>query len=110
MNIRYSVLLLSSGYRLHRKAGPILLSFLFVASVPAALVHHWKLDGDLLDAAGGADGAMVGVQSNVAGRVGQALELDGSNYVDCGDLVGDGDASTREAPLTGEYIIVKVDN
>ena len=46
-----------------------------VALLASAPINHWPLDGDLLDAIGSADGTMVGVQSNVTGRLSGALSV-----------------------------------
>jgi len=47
-------------------------------------VSHWKFEGDLSDEQGNNLGAAVGSPSFVSGKVGQALLLDGSSYVDVG--------------------------
>ena len=52
-----------------------------------SLIGHWPLDGDTLDYSGNErHGTMNGTATYVPGMVGQALELDGSSYVDCGNL------------------------
>lgn len=47
------------------------------------LLHHWTLDGDALDSASTQDGTIVGA-TTAAGQVGDALNFDGSDYVDLG--------------------------
>jgi hypothetical protein len=59
-------------------------------SVSAELVAHWPLDDGsgtvAVDVTGnGNDGTLEGNPQWVAGKIGGALEFDGTNYVDCGD-------------------------
>lgn len=49
----------------------------------AGLIHHWTLDGDGLDSVGAQHGTIVGATA-VPGQVGDALDFDGSDYVDLG--------------------------
>ena len=57
-----------------------------VSAQPEGLIGHWPLDGDTLDYSGNEfHGTMVGTETYVPGMVGQALELDGSSHVDCGN-------------------------
>jgi hypothetical protein len=65
-----------------------LVSFVFVLSlvltsvVKADLIGWWKFDDDFLDSSGmGNDGIPEGNPTFVAGKVGSALELGGSDYV-----------------------------
>ncbi len=43
----------------------------------AALIHHWKLDGDATDSVGSADGTAQGEAGYALGQFGQAVSLDG---------------------------------
>ena len=66
-----------------------LLSFLLmlclVNNATADLVAHYKFDGDATDSSGnGHHGTEVGTPTYVSGVFGQAIEFDGSSYVDCG--------------------------
>ena len=57
-----------------------------VLAQPEGLIGHWPFDGDTLDYSGNDfHGTMVGTETYVPGMVGQALDLDGSSYVDCGN-------------------------
>ncbi|MEJ2703801.1 MAG: sugar-binding protein [Sedimentisphaerales bacterium] len=50
------------------------------------LVAYYPLDNDANDGSGnGLDGTLVGDPAFVEGQVGMALELDGDDYVDCGN-------------------------
>ena len=51
---------------------------------PAGLVAHYQLDGNANDSAGTANGTPTGGLF-VAGKLGQAVSLGGSDYVDCGN-------------------------
>jgi len=70
-----------------------LVSFLLVLSIAsnasADLVAYWKLDDGsgttAKDSAGNNDGTLQGDATWVVGWIGAALELDGDDYVDCGN-------------------------
>ena len=49
------------------------------------LVGYWPLDNDVMDYWGSNDGINNGTTRNVAGKVGGTYELNGSNYIDCGN-------------------------
>jgi hypothetical protein len=62
---------------------------------PAELnpIAWYKGDGDALDAMGNYDGTWVGTEAYADGPTGQAFDLDGSSYINCGN-VGIGDEFT----------------
>jgi len=49
------------------------------------LVASWKLDNDANDSAGVNHGSIHGDPAFVAGKLGQAISLDGDDHVDCGN-------------------------
>ncbi len=56
----------------------------------AALIGHWKFDGNMQDSSGlGNHGTAGGDPTFVAGKTGQAVDLDGSDYVAIDGLAGD---------------------
>ena len=62
----------------------VLVLFLFLANGANAadLVGWWKFDGDALDSSGlGNDGTLAGDPEFVVGWLGQAIYLDGDDYV-----------------------------
>ena len=63
-----------------------------LGSVKAELVGHWKLDDAgtvAVDSSGnGNDGTLQGTPAWVAGQLGGALEVYGSDWVDCGQCPG----------------------
>ena len=73
----------------------IIVTFLIAANLTEAQdpVAHWSFDdvsGDTVpDSAGDNDGTIVGGVSVVAGTAGDALEFDGSGYVDIGKEVAE---------------------
>jgi len=63
-----------------------------VGSASAELVGHWKLDegggATAFDSSGGGnDGAIQGDPTWVAGAIGGAIECDGDDWVDCGNVL-----------------------
>ncbi|MBN2315621.1 MAG: LamG domain-containing protein, partial [Sedimentisphaerales bacterium] len=49
------------------------------------LIAWWKLDNDANDSAGNLHGSIHGSPTFEAGKLGQAIHLDGDDYVDCGN-------------------------
>ncbi|UCF17246.1 MAG: hypothetical protein JSW59_07250, partial [Phycisphaerales bacterium] len=78
-----------------------LVSFILIlgaaGNAGAALVGHWRLDGDASDTSGsGLDGEIIGSPNWVAGRVGGAMEIDGDDWVEIpGTSQNDGFSSTQ---------------
>ena len=62
-----------------------LLAALAPASVDAALVAHWKGDGDFLDSAGTNHATAVGSVTFAPGIVGQAMRFPDAGYLDVAD-------------------------
>jgi len=70
-----------------------LVSFVLVLSVagnaPADIIAHWRLDDGsgtmAVDSVGNNDGTLQGDPTWTAGWIGAALELDGDDYVECGN-------------------------
>ncbi len=79
-----------------------LLALVFVLCVvvnaSAELVGHWKFDESsgktASDSIAGNDGTLWGNPKWVAGWFGNALEFDGDDWVDCGDILNIADAIT----------------
>lgn len=65
------------------------------AASTAGLIAHYKLDGNANDSVGGHNGAAVGSRSYTAGKVGQAIDLDG-----IGDFVAT-DANATDLGIDG---------
>ena len=60
----------------------LVLSLVLTSAVKADLIGWWKFDGDFLDSSGkGNDSIPEGNPTFVAGKVGSALDLGGSDYV-----------------------------
>lgn len=53
---------------------------------PDKLVAWWKFDNDANDSAGANHGTIYGNPTYADGKVGRAINLDGNDYVDCGNL------------------------
>jgi hypothetical protein len=69
-----------------------LIVVLLVGTANADLVGHWKFDEGsgttAKDSSGnGGDGAFTGDPQWVTGKLGGALEFDGDDWVDCGDIL-----------------------
>jgi hypothetical protein len=79
-----------------------LLALVFVLSVgvntSARLMGHWKFDESsgktASDSIAGNDGTLQGIPKWVVGQLGNALEFDGDDWVDCGDILHITDAIT----------------
>jgi len=77
-----------------------LLALVFVLGVvvnaSADLVGHWRFDESsgktASDSIAGNDGTLQGIPKWVAGQLGNALEFDGDDWVDCGDILNIADA------------------
>lgn len=54
------------------------------ADINTGLVSYWPLDGDYMDAAGVNDGTPSGNPVFVEGAIGQCVEMDGDDFIDCG--------------------------
>ncbi|MBD3181249.1 hypothetical protein GF312_03085 [Candidatus Poribacteria bacterium] len=57
----------------------VFISSLYAADITSDLVSYWALDGNATDSVGAYDGEPVGDPGWLAGRMGQAVELDGSS-------------------------------
>lgn len=85
-----------------RKKLTYLLALVFVLCVvvnaSAELVGHWRFDEGsgktASDSIAGNDGTLWGNPKWVAGQLGNALEFDGDDWVDCGDILNIADAIT----------------
>ncbi|MHC4537818.1 MAG: hypothetical protein ACYS6K_28130, partial [Planctomycetota bacterium] len=72
-----------------------LLALVFVLGVAdkvsADLVGHWRFDESsgktASDSIAGNDGTLQGIPKWVVGQLGNALEFDGDDWVDCGDIL-----------------------
>ena len=62
-----------------------------VGSISADLIGHWRFDESsgktASDSIAGNDGTLEGIPKWVAGQLGNALEFDGDDWVDCGDIL-----------------------
>jgi len=79
--------------------GALFALLAMLGSARAELVGHWKLDeggGTVADdsSGNGYDGTFAGAPAWVAGQLGGAIQVDGDDWVDCGDVLALTDALT----------------